>query len=105
MTGGDQDCPVPAHALLPIDVDHFRRWLGLSQETASEVCLGHVAVEQLQPIRLPGPKHEDRPGERALARLFFAIGARLLSPFPKSIGFVPSLIRRRLDGTIMGGPA
>ena len=38
MTGRYHGRPVPAHAPLPVDTQHFGRWLELFRETAGEVC-------------------------------------------------------------------
>ena len=38
LTGRYRGAPVPAHAELPIQWDHFERWLALFRETAVEVC-------------------------------------------------------------------
>ena len=38
MTGRYHGRPVPAHAPLPVDTQHFRRWLELFRENAGEVC-------------------------------------------------------------------
>jgi hemoglobin len=65
MTGRYHGRPVPAHRQLPINRDHFERWLGLFRETAQEVCTPagaahvteraeriarslHIAVEEAQ---------------------------------------------------------
>ena len=38
MTGRYHGAPMPAHAELPIDWNHFERWLALFRETAIETC-------------------------------------------------------------------
>lgn len=38
MTGRYHGAPVPKHIGLPIDWDHFERWLTLFLESASEIC-------------------------------------------------------------------
>ena len=38
MTGRYHGAPMPAHAELPIDWEHFERWLALFRETAAETC-------------------------------------------------------------------
>ena len=38
MTGRYHGAPMPAHAELPIEWDHFERWLALFRETAAETC-------------------------------------------------------------------
>lgn len=38
MTGRYHGVPVPAHAGLPVQWDHFVRWLRLFRETAAETC-------------------------------------------------------------------
>lgn len=38
MSGRYHGRPMPAHASLPVDGDHFDRWLALFEETAREVC-------------------------------------------------------------------
>ncbi|WP_421778886.1 group III truncated hemoglobin [Hoeflea sp.] len=38
MTGRYHGRPVPMHTPLPIDTQHFGRWLELFRETAREVC-------------------------------------------------------------------
>lgn len=38
MTGRYHGAPVPKHTGLPIDRDHFERWLTLFRETAHAVC-------------------------------------------------------------------
>lgn len=65
MTGRYHGRPVPAHVMLPINGEHFERWLGTFRETASQVCTPagathvieraeriarslHIAVEEAQ---------------------------------------------------------
>ena len=38
MTGRYHGAPMPAHAELPIEWEHFERWLALFRETAEETC-------------------------------------------------------------------
>ena len=38
MTGRYSGRPMPAHIRLPIEREHFQRWLGLFRKTAAEVC-------------------------------------------------------------------
>ncbi|MFP1632896.1 group III truncated hemoglobin [Zhengella sp. ZM62] len=38
MTGRYQGAPVPAHAGLPVQWEHFERWLALFRQTARETC-------------------------------------------------------------------
>ena len=38
MTGRYHGAPMPAHAELPIEWEHFERWLALFRETAAETC-------------------------------------------------------------------
>jgi hemoglobin len=38
MTGRYHGTPMAKHMPLPIDADHFDRWLGLFEQTAGEVC-------------------------------------------------------------------
>ena len=38
MTGRYQGAPVPAHAGLPVQWDHFERWLDLFRQIARETC-------------------------------------------------------------------
>ena len=38
MSGRYHGRPMPAHARLPVDAQHFDRWLMLFQSTAREVC-------------------------------------------------------------------
>ncbi|MBK0327514.1 group III truncated hemoglobin [Rhodobacteraceae bacterium F11138] len=38
MTGQYHGAPVPAHQTLPVNWDHFERWLELFRETAGETC-------------------------------------------------------------------
>ncbi len=38
MTGRYHGAPVPAHLELPIDWEHFERWLALFRKTAFETC-------------------------------------------------------------------
>lgn len=38
MTGRYHGAPVPAHATLPVDWQHFERWLELFRETAHQIC-------------------------------------------------------------------
>lgn len=38
MTGRYHGAPLPAHLGLPVDWDHFARWLELFEETAAETC-------------------------------------------------------------------
>ncbi len=38
MTGRYHGAPVPAHVTLPVEWDHFKRWLVLFRETAVETC-------------------------------------------------------------------
>lgn len=38
MTGRYHGAPVPKHVGLPIDWNHFERWLTLFRETATEIC-------------------------------------------------------------------
>ncbi|MCQ0972208.1 group III truncated hemoglobin [Paracoccus sp. TK19116] len=65
MTGRYHGRPVPAHVMLPINGEHFERWLGIFRETARQVCTPagathvieraeriarslHIAVEEAQ---------------------------------------------------------
>jgi len=38
MTGRYHGAPVPAHVGLPVEWNHFERWLALFRETAVEIC-------------------------------------------------------------------
>lgn len=38
MSGRYHGRPMPAHAPLPVDADHFDRWLSLFEATARDVC-------------------------------------------------------------------
>jgi hemoglobin len=38
MTGRYHGTPMPKHLPLPVDAEHFDRWLALFEETAQEVC-------------------------------------------------------------------
>ena len=38
MTGRYHGAPMPKHLVLPVDADHFDRWLELFEETARELC-------------------------------------------------------------------
>jgi len=38
MTGAYHGSPMQKHATLPVDAQHFDRWLSLFEETADEVC-------------------------------------------------------------------
>jgi hemoglobin len=38
MSGTYHGNPMPKHMVLPIDAEHFDRWLALFAETANEVC-------------------------------------------------------------------
>lgn len=70
MTGRYHGAPVPAHVGLPVDWDHFERWLTLFRETATETCPPegaahvieraeriarslHMAVEDAKPRTIP----------------------------------------------------
>ncbi len=70
MTGRYHGAPVPAHIGLPVDWDHFDRWLTLFRETAAETCPPegaahvieraeriarslHMAVEDAKPQTIP----------------------------------------------------
>lgn len=70
MTGRYHGAPVPAHVGLPVDWDHFDRWLTLFRETAAETCPPegaahvieraeriarslHMAVEDAKPRTIP----------------------------------------------------
>lgn len=70
MTGRYHGSPVPAHIGLPVDWDHFDRWLTLFRETAAETCPPegaahvieraeriarslHMAVEDAKPQTIP----------------------------------------------------
>jgi len=48
MTGRYHGRPVPAHTPLPINRDHFERWLGLFRETAQEVCTSAGAAHVIE---------------------------------------------------------
>ena len=53
MTGRYSGRPVQAHAGLPVEWDHFKRWLALFRETADEVCLpagASLVVERAERI-------------------------------------------------------
>ena len=70
MTGQYHGAPVPAHVALPVNWDHFERWLTLFRETAIETCSPegaahvieraeriarslHMAVEDAKPRAIP----------------------------------------------------
>lgn len=70
MTGRYHGAPMPAHVGLPVQWEHFQRWLALFRETAAETCppegAAHVieraeriarslymAVEDAQPRAVP----------------------------------------------------
>ena len=38
MSGRYHGAPMPKHLPLPVDAEHFDRWLGLFEATAEEVC-------------------------------------------------------------------
>lgn len=38
MTGRYHGAPMPKHVVLPVDAEHFDRWLELFEETARELC-------------------------------------------------------------------
>lgn len=38
MTGRYHGSPMPKHLPLPVDIEHFQRWLTLFRKTAREVC-------------------------------------------------------------------
>lgn len=38
MTGRYHGAPMPAHVTLPVEWDHFKRWLVLFRESAAETC-------------------------------------------------------------------
>lgn len=38
MTGRYHGAPMPKHMVLPVDAQHFDRWLELFEETAHELC-------------------------------------------------------------------
>jgi hemoglobin len=38
MTGRYHDAPIPKHLPLPVEAEHFDRWLDLFRQTAHEVC-------------------------------------------------------------------
>lgn len=38
MTGRYHGAPMPKHIVLPVDADHFDRWLELFEQTARELC-------------------------------------------------------------------
>lgn len=76
----------------------------LYQPLAGNHQAGAVPIQQLQPIRLPGPEPDDRRSERILAQRVFYHPARLSWPLRKSMGFVATMIRTRFDGKIMSRP-
>lgn len=70
MTGRYRGTPMPAHVTLPVEWDHFKRWLVLFRETADETCSSegaahvieraeriarslHMAVEDAKPQTIP----------------------------------------------------
>lgn len=70
MTGSYHGAPVPAHTKLPVQWEHFERWLTLFRETATETCPPegashvieraeriarslHMAVEDARPRTVP----------------------------------------------------
>ena len=78
MTGRYHGAPVPAHAELPIEWEHFERWLYLFRKTAHETCpeegAAHViacaeriarslnmAVENARPRTVPSLHDPRRP--------------------------------------------
>ena len=38
MTGRYHGAPMPKHMVLPVDAEHFDRWLALFEETVHELC-------------------------------------------------------------------
>jgi hemoglobin len=44
MTGRYHGTPMARHAPLPIDADHFDRWLKLFEQTAHDICPPQAAV-------------------------------------------------------------
>ena len=48
MTGRYHGAPVPAHASLPVNGEHFERWLALFRQTAEETCTSAGAVHVIE---------------------------------------------------------
>ncbi|MEI4264057.1 group III truncated hemoglobin [Roseovarius sp. D0-M9] len=48
MTGHYHGRPVPAHTPLPIEAEHFDRWLQLFRETAQEACTPEGALHVIE---------------------------------------------------------
>ena len=58
LTGRYRGAPVPAHAELSIQWDHFERWLALFRETAVEVCPPQGAAHVIERAeRIAGALH------------------------------------------------
>jgi hemoglobin len=51
MSGRYQGTPMARHLPMPVDADHFDRWLGLFETTAGEVCPPEAAAHFLELAR------------------------------------------------------
>ena len=71
MTGRYHGAPVPRHIGLPIDWDHFERWLTLFRESATEICTP------------AGAAHVIERAERIARSLSFAVEDARGSGIPK----------------------
>jgi hemoglobin len=51
MSGRYHGSPITRHLPLPVDANHFDRWLALFEETAREVCPSEAEVHFVEPAR------------------------------------------------------
>ncbi len=72
MTGRYHGTPMAKHLPLPVDADHFDRWLELFEETAREVCppeaAGAFRRTGAADRRQPRTRHRRRAGRHARQR-------------------------------------
>jgi hemoglobin len=51
MTGRYHGTPMAKHVTLPVDAEHFDRWIGLFEETAREICPAKAADHFIERAR------------------------------------------------------
>jgi hemoglobin len=51
MTGRYHGTPMAKHLPLPVDGDHFDRWLALFEQTAREICPGEAEAHFVERAR------------------------------------------------------
>jgi hemoglobin len=51
MTGRYHGTPMVKHMPLPVDAEHFDRWLALFEQTANEICPPHAAAHFVERAR------------------------------------------------------